>query len=108
MLYTHLTSVSCHRIGLDHDDREKINEYAPRGTNQQASVYSAQCVIPLVRSFGVCEGCHTKHELINGHCETCRAMGANEQQCLKPSLIKRRSATGRKNSEKSMWRNSRL
>lgn len=96
------------RVGaLEGCKSQPLGGYESNGT--QASVYSAQCVIPLVRDVGHCPGCNSDgKELVNGYCATCRTMGANERECLNPRLIERRQATGRKNSENSMWRKSRL
>lgn len=74
-LYTLLLSSTCHKIGVDCDDRDKINEYSKRQSGTKQSVYSPHCVIALVETTGECAGCHGKHELINGYCATCRTMG---------------------------------
>jgi hypothetical protein len=103
-LYTLLLSSTCHLIGVDGDEREKINEYNGRVSGTKQSVYSPHCVIELVATAGECAGCHGNHDLINGYCGTCRTMGANEAECLNPSLINRRSANGRDNSRNSFWR----
>jgi hypothetical protein len=109
MLYTNAVSRFGSHIGTNADKREsRPKEYDAYQRGTQASVYSAQCSIPLVRSFDVCTCCQHETELVNGYCDICRSMGANERECLNPRLINRRSATGRKNSKNSMWRVSRI
>jgi hypothetical protein len=101
-----LNCTSIRAAAMEGNRSQLLAGYGP--TKEQQSVYSSQCSIEIERGTGTCAGCHGDHELVNGYCDTCRTMGANEKQCLNPRLLKRRSATGRENSKDSMWRHSRL
>jgi predicted amidophosphoribosyltransferase len=68
------------------DGRDTGYDTRAQTRRAQASVYST-CAIHLVRSHGPCAGCHAVRDNINGYCDTCRALGANEKQVRNPGLI---------------------
>lgn len=59
--------------------------YGSDRCGKESTVYASGAVRFLKRSVGVCRGCGGAKELVNGYCEVCRALGANEAQCLKDS-----------------------
>jgi hypothetical protein len=58
------------------------NDY-PGG--HEATAYSVNAVRFLHKSRGTCRGCRGKRQLINGFCDVCRMLGANERQCMRAS-----------------------
>lgn len=68
------------------------------------SVYSPLSIIAIVRDVAECQSCHCVKPLINGYCEPCITLGANERQVMRPAEIQARSRAGRENSVNSPWR----
>lgn len=98
---------NCHGInGIGDIGRRchRLPEYDGIRHGPPPAVYSANAVITLTRTVGTCHGCGGEHELINGYCQVCRALGENEAQCLNATEIAARAQRGRENSQASAWR----
>lgn len=88
-LYTQQPARFGSHVGTVRDTRDNVREYRAARTNQRKSVYSPHIVIVLRRRHGNCAGCRFERDLVNDYCDTCRACGANESQCLNPKRIEK-------------------
>lgn len=82
----------------------RAKEYDEGFGEKLQSVYSPLSIIAIVRDVAECQSCHCVKPLINGYCEPCITLGANEKQVMKPKDIQARSNAGRINSANSPWR----
>ena len=82
----------------------RAREYDEGYGEKLQSVYSPLAIIAIERNVAECKSCHCFKTLINGYCEPCIVLAANEKQVMKPTEIQARSRAGRENSENSPWR----
>lgn len=73
--------------GRESDHKRRDISYDGVRVGPAPSVYSSGCVIHLRREVAACRGCRQVRDLINGYCELCRGVGANEAQCHDASGI---------------------
>lgn len=89
---------------INYTEGSRAKEYDTRITGVGQSVYAPGYVGVFQRTHGACLCCGFERDLVNGYCDVCRVMGANEQHCVHPRLLKCSSAQARDNSSGSMWR----
>ena len=91
-----------HAINCAEVDRDK--EYDEGFGKQTTSVYEPRSIISVTRDVACCVSCRIVKPLINGYCDACRTLGANEKQVLKPRQIQARAQAARHYLQYSPWR----
>lgn len=95
-------------LGPDYGQQKTYAEYGRDCGRVTTTAYTAGAIITIETSHGTCAGCKREQDLVNGYCDVCRCMGANEQQVENIDTIKRKQQAASRNAKASPWQGYRL